>query len=49
MDLKIVSTEDMFIQAANVNRLDENLTLKRKKDNLVSLSKRAYIVAKKIY
>lgn len=49
VDLKIVSTEDMFIQAANVNRLDENLTLKRKKDNLVSLSKRAYIVAKKIY
>ncbi len=47
VDLKVVTTEDIYRQGSKVKRLDENMFIKELDNNLVATSKRAYIVAKK--
>ncbi len=47
VDLKIISTEDVFRKGYSVRRLEENLFIKKSDDTLVTTSKRAYIVAKR--
>ncbi len=47
VDIKIVATEDVFTEGMGISRFNENLVTRSEQGNMITTSKRAYIVARK--